>query len=793
MTDAAREIERDGRLVLAEPAALPPVLDALIVGGGPFGTAAAFRAKELGLAALVIDYDDLMKRIRDYAKDKLILPDYGGGDRMQFPKAGPLIEKLHFAPIDKDRMCVEWKALYRAHSVPAQIGIELTGLEPEGDYWKALCWNHNLKSEQNYFAKHVVLAFGRGVPRRLDVPGDVSGLAFGLTDATKYVGEPACVIGGGTSAGEAVIAISNAKAGASDPSAVYWSYRGDKMPKVSKALADVFFDAFMGNGNVRYLPSSDPMAIVDSSGRPHLSLRTSRVATPGRPAETTQLEFARDFCIACIGEDIPEALLTRVGVPLVTGGPANKSRPAVTPLLETRQHNVYLAGDVLSPAYFETTDLAGDPSQFVEVKRRGNIKAAMRDGVLVAEVMAQKLAGRVQINVQLDFVDSPALVPEAASGEKGEAEKAARIKAGPVAAKAVVAAGSLPVGPPGNSSVLAPRCALVSILSSGVEANEFPLKSEGVTTVGRQGADIAFQDDPTLGNVHAAVLAKDGVYYVQDDESKGDVLLQPTADRTIELERGAVVRAGRQWLVVGSKTSATSLVHYDEAGQRRASFELKDGLTVIGRQSPDLTIAPDDSSLSRRHLALTVKSGRVSVKDLGSANGTQVRVSSPMRLSDGDRIVLGQQLLEFRDDRAAAQPAAQVYVDTSIGMPLAEASRVREAMEQRAPVVAQGSAVLSASGPGVFFEGLNQLAPCAKGETICEAAEKAGVKIEADCHQGVCGMDPVRIIEGAEHLNPIGGTERSTLEDLCSLDPGPYRLACMARVSGAVKVAVLKQ
>src|SRR5688572_33042644 len=105
-----RETLPDGTLILKSPVDPPDVWDVLIVGGGPFGTATAFRAKELGLSALVIDYDDLMKRIRDYAKDKQILPDYGGGDRMQFPKAGPLIGKLHFAPIDKDRMCQEWKA-----------------------------------------------------------------------------------------------------------------------------------------------------------------------------------------------------------------------------------------------------------------------------------------------------------------------------------------------------------------------------------------------------------------------------------------------------------------------------------------------------------------------------------------------------------------------------------------------------------------------------------------------------------------------------------------------------------
>ena len=48
--------------------------DVLIVGGGPAGTAAAFRAKELGLPPLVIDQDDILQRIREYSKDKLILP-----------------------------------------------------------------------------------------------------------------------------------------------------------------------------------------------------------------------------------------------------------------------------------------------------------------------------------------------------------------------------------------------------------------------------------------------------------------------------------------------------------------------------------------------------------------------------------------------------------------------------------------------------------------------------------------------------------------------------------------------
>ena len=772
------------------------------------GTAAAFRAKELGLSALVIDDDDLMKRIRDYAKDKQILPDYGGGDRMQFPKAGPLIAQLHFQPIDKDRMCVEWKRLYRENSIPAQVGVELTGLQRQGDIWQAQTWNHNLKAEQMIRARHVVLAFGRGVPRRLDVPGDTNGLAFGMSDASKYVGDSVCVIGGGTSAGEAVIAISNAKAGANDASPVYWSYRGDKMPKVSKALAEVFFDAFMGNGNIRYLPSSEPVEMVENADQVYLSLRIARVAAAGRPTETTQLEFARAFCIACIGEDIPEALLNRVGVPLIAGGAANKPRPAVTPLLETRQPNVYLAGDVLSPMYLETEDLSGDPSQFREIKRRGNIKAAMRDGVLVAEVIAQKLAGRVKIEVNLDFEEQPeaAPTPEVVAPPPGPVSPAATPKS------VIAHVSEILQKPPAVRA----NSALVAILPSGVEANEYPLRPDGTTTIGRN-ADIAFSQDATLNDVHATIDASAGEYTLRDQGADSGVLIQLSTERPRDLARGAVLRAGRQWLVVGDRRRSTRLMHYTEMGERKASFDLKEGTTIIGRQSPDVTIAPEDMSLSRRHLSLTNRGGTISAKDLGSSNGTQLRVSAPTRLFDGDRILLGQQLLEFRDDRKAAAPPVSVSLDTSVGrIPGQSVTLPAQRKQLAAPPPPQPpkaapadipppKAALAAvppppkaapagdgQAPGVFFDGLGKLAPCAKGQTICEAAEKAGIKLEADCHQGVCGLDPVKVLEGAQNLNAIGGTERSTLEDLCSLEPGPYRLACVARVNGPVKVSIVK-
>ena len=374
------ELRQDGSVVLDPPVALPDVLDAVIVGGGPFGTAAAFRLKELGRSALVIDYDDLMKRIRDYAKGKPILPDYGGGDRMQFPKGADLIKHLQFPRIDKDEMCVQWKSFYREFGVPAQVGVEMTGLDRDGDIWQVVAWNHNLKKEQIIKARHVILAFGRGVPRRFDIPGNVAGLAFALTAATHYVGHPVLVIGGGTSAAEAVIAISGAKNSAGDPTDVYWSYRGEKMPKVSRALADEFFDAFVGNGNVRYLPTSEPVAVLEVGEELFLSVRTNRSVAPGCPPETTQLEFRKTHCIACIGEDIPEALLTNVGAPLVAGGageqeahrrqPAARDAPAERVSRRRRAEPRLLRDDGLRRSHDLQGDQAARQHQGGDARRR---------------------------------------------------------------------------------------------------------------------------------------------------------------------------------------------------------------------------------------------------------------------------------------------------------------------------------------------------------------------------------------------------------------------------------------
>ncbi|TML14155.1 MAG: 2Fe-2S iron-sulfur cluster binding domain-containing protein [Actinobacteria bacterium] len=73
-----------------------------------------------------------------------------------------------------------------------------------------------------------------------------------------------------------------------------------------------------------------------------------------------------------------------------------------------------------------------------------------------------------------------------------------------------------------------------------------------------------------------------------------------------------------------------------------------------------------------------------------------------------------------------------------------------------------------------------------KGDKLLDIAEASQVPIEHGCRMGMCGSDPVRIIEGEENLSAMRSAERRTLERL-GLGAG-CRMACVSRVEGPVVV-----
>ena len=752
--------DADGYLRLAKETKLPDLLDVLIVGGGPAGTAAAFRAKELGRSALVIDMDDILSRIRDYAKDKPILPNYGRGDRMKFPLGGELFNQLHFEPIDKDTMHENWKSLYYKHSVPAQIGVELVGLEVDQQgIWSAKVKNRNTQNEELKRAKQVILALGRGVPRRFDIPGNLDYLAFRFTDPAGFVGGPACVVGGGTSAAEAVIAISNAKVQAGDETGVYWLYRGTKLPKVSAALAEPFFEAYVGNGNVFYHRRSEPAAVLlNDDKREVLSVRVDRRGVENRPAETLHYEFDVERCVACIGEDVPVGLLSSMGIHMRVGGRRKSKRLAVSPLLETQFPNLYLIGDTLSDSYMETTNFLADPKEFADRSRPGNIKMALRDGLVAMESAHQRLNG--QANAQIE-------VRWAKAKEEDQTE-----------APFVAASLSAPPSPQASGEAQPAVATLVRLLPGGVEEEETPLPPGRVLTIGKGDASLAFPDDSRVADLHATVAHHGERFTLTDGGSPNGVFLQLAPGTERLAPHGTIIRTGKQFLRVQSDQDTAVLEHFDAVGTRRGSHPVTNDLQFFGRKDADTILDADDHTLSRRHLSAVFREGKVLVTDHFSANGSWLKVEGEIELADNDVFRVGHQTLRFssgQDPQTLDMASESAGADKSVLVAVLPAETSASSLEPTM-VTISGSGSLEAD-PGM---------------TLLEVAEDNEIPIECECRGGTCGFDPVRVISGGEHLEPKGDLEAKYLGEKGYGED--CRFACMAVLCGGpVEIEILNR
>ncbi|GAB2446098.1 FAD-dependent oxidoreductase [Nocardia tengchongensis] len=96
----------------------------------------------------------------------------------------------------------------------------------------------------------------------------------------------------------------------------------------------------------------------------------------------------------------------------------------------------------------------------------------------------------------------------------------------------------------------------------------------------------------------------------------------------------------------------------------------------------------------------------------------------------------------------------------------------------------------TAPGASVEFDGRAVAAEL--GVSLLDLAEKANLPLESGCRMGVCGADPVAVLEGGDKLCEPTGDERNTLRRLGFADN--TRMACCARVNeGGVRVSLTPQ
>jgi pSer/pThr/pTyr-binding forkhead associated (FHA) protein len=206
---------------------------------------------------------------------------------------------------------------------------------------------------------------------------------------------------------------------------------------------------------------------------------------------------------------------------------------------------------------------------------------------------------------------------------------------------------------------------LVVVHRDGTDGITYNLLGDQID-IGRTEGDLLFED-PHLAPRHARIVAsltgrvltpletRNGVYVRLRgpvDLQDGDYLLmgkQVLKFETVsEPERNVRPALEHGVVVFGTPVRPpwARLKQITPAGVGRDVFHLTRPDIVLGREIGDI-IFSEDEFMSRRHAQVSYRNGRGHIEDLGSSNGTFLRLRGPHGLASGDLIRLGDELLRF--------------------------------------------------------------------------------------------------------------------------------------------------
>ncbi len=206
---------------------------------------------------------------------------------------------------------------------------------------------------------------------------------------------------------------------------------------------------------------------------------------------------------------------------------------------------------------------------------------------------------------------------------------------------------------------------LVVIKPDGSEGARIPVPG-GEIVLGRSSEHEVLSGDPFLSPQHATLSTNgDGSFTVTDHNSLNGVFVRIRGER--ELRDGDYIRIGQellhfqlmdsvQPLVAKANETLTggspntgywgrlSLVSGPDLESRGFIFNQDE--VAIGREVGDILFR-DDGFVSGKHVRVAKIEDKVFIKDLGSSNGTYIRIRGQHQISEGDLILMGQQLFKL--------------------------------------------------------------------------------------------------------------------------------------------------
>jgi pSer/pThr/pTyr-binding forkhead associated (FHA) protein len=205
-----------------------------------------------------------------------------------------------------------------------------------------------------------------------------------------------------------------------------------------------------------------------------------------------------------------------------------------------------------------------------------------------------------------------------------------------------------------------PRAIITLIRPDGSEGGTYGLH-EGENKIGRDHGQI-FETDGYLSPTHCDIVVSGNAALVRDLDSLNGVFVRMTGEE--EIQPGQIIRMGQELLrfdllepptpledgteVMGSPNPGywgkiTVIIGNSVDG---SAYPLLGDSVTMGRERGDINF-PDDGYVSGLHARLSTRGGKVYLADLGSSNGTFLRVAGERKIGHESFVLLGQQLFRL--------------------------------------------------------------------------------------------------------------------------------------------------
>ncbi len=214
---------------------------------------------------------------------------------------------------------------------------------------------------------------------------------------------------------------------------------------------------------------------------------------------------------------------------------------------------------------------------------------------------------------------------------------------------------------------------LVSVKADGGDGASWTIWPGSVVTVGAKTGQLRFPNDRFVSDPHARcrrlgdhlevadMNSRNGIYTRIKDNVHvypGDMFLMGHhLFRLANLPSDAPPHGPGEaaWFGTPAAPPWGRVVLIGAGGVDSNVYDLRDSSVVIGREDCHIAFS-EDRFMSRRHAKVELRSmsGGIGVflEDLGSANGTYLRVRNQTTLAEGDMLRIGDQLLRFSRARA---------------------------------------------------------------------------------------------------------------------------------------------